>query len=360
MTGTQRATRHEQSHTLVGDIPAQLHDPDPLGRDLTLLRTRLYRFSDDPRHYLLAEHLEDRFLDGHLPTPATRRYIVHCLQALRSSGQPPAFATDIADAEGLDLPIQTAQREPFAYSRSLPGPSPQQVVAIVGAPRSGTSHLANLLAYQQQFAFFTTVSCWAWPIRNLRQPHRALFTDVGDIVFTVDNKRTRTIPALVMPAEAEDVYARAIPVYRHLAAHRYHLVPAQPGNLDVLRGAVTAHLRFFNRSRFLTKSPFNSLRIPQLDAHWGTTARYVHILRDQHQTAASMRRNRFEFVCDGRLLAAEDAWLLFTSAITTTAPADRRLTVTHRELLTDPTGTIRRILAWLGLQDPPRLPTNSP
>jgi len=356
---TRRGTRQKRRHSLVCDIPAQLQDPDRLGRDLTLFRTRLYRFSDDPRHYLLAEHLEDRYLAGSPLRPATRRYITHCLQALRTSGEPPTFAADIARAEGLDLNTETAQREPFAYSRNLPGPTPRQIIVIVGAPRSGTSHLANLLAYQQHFAFFTTVSCWAWPIRNLHQPHRLLFTDVGDIVFTVDNKRTRTIPALVMPAEAEDIYARAIPVYRHIAAHRYHVVPAQYGNLAMLQGAVTAHLRFFNRSIFLTKSPFNSLRIPQLDTHWGTAARYVHIVRDQHQAAASMRRNRFEFIYEGRLLTAEDAWLLFTSAVTTTAPADRLLTVTQRELLTDPMGALRGILRWLGLHDTPRLPSNS-
>lgn len=44
------------------------------------------------------------------------------------------------------------------------------VVLIVGAPRSGTSHLFNLLARHTGFAYFTTVSCWAWPTYNLSSP----------------------------------------------------------------------------------------------------------------------------------------------------------------------------------------------
>jgi len=240
-----------------------------------------------------------------------------------------------------------ADRQAFAWTNSLPSPPPQQIVDIVGAPRSGPSHLINLLAYQRRFAFFTTASCWAWPVRNLHHPNRRLFTDVGDCVFTLDNKRTRTIPALVMPGEAEDVYARAIPVYRHVGAHRYQLVPAHLGNLDLLRAAVNAHLRFFDQPVLVTKSPFNSLRIRQLDELWGPTTRYVHIIRDQRETADSMRRNRFEFIHDDQPLAAEDAWTLFTFAVNATAPHERVLTVTHCELLTDPSTTIGRILVWL-------------
>ncbi|HZD69822.1 MAG TPA: sulfotransferase [Actinomycetes bacterium] len=338
----------------VRDIPAQLQAPDPLGRDLALLRTRLYRFSDDPRHYLLAEHLEDRYLDGHPPQPATRDYVSRCLQALRASGQPLPFLPEIADAEGLDFDGAYAQRAPFAYTRHLAEPGPGQVVAIVGAPRSGTSHLHNLLAYQQHFAYFTTATCWAWPTRNLHQPHRRLFADTGEIVFTIDNKRTRTIPALVMPGEAEDIYARAIPVYRHLGGHRYHLNRARVGDLDVLRGAVAAHLRYFNRPLFLTKSPFNSLRIPQLDVCWGNRVRYLHIVRDRHQTAASLARNRFQFLRNGTFLSPEETWGLFTDSVADTAPLDRLLTITHLQLLTDPGGTIAMTLAWLGIEPPTR------
>jgi hypothetical protein len=46
---------------------------------------------------------------------------------------------------------------------------PSMVLIIVGAPRSGTSHLFNLLAGTGMFAYLTTASCWAWPVRNVGQ-----------------------------------------------------------------------------------------------------------------------------------------------------------------------------------------------
>ncbi|PZS09160.1 MAG: hypothetical protein DLM64_11260 [Solirubrobacterales bacterium] len=54
-----------------GAILPQLHAQDLAGRDLALLRTRLYRLSDDRRHYALTEALEERLLTGHLPCPFT-------------------------------------------------------------------------------------------------------------------------------------------------------------------------------------------------------------------------------------------------------------------------------------------------
>ncbi len=62
-----------------------------------------------------------------------------------------------------------------------------------------------------------------------------------------------------------------------------------------------------------------------------------------------MRRNRFEFLWEGRLLAAEEAWQLFTGAVRESAPAGRLVTVTHRELLADPDGVVAGILGWLGI-----------
>lgn len=46
------------------------------------------------------------------------------------------------------------QREQYRR-RPVPGTEPDRVVAIVGAPRSGTSHLYNLLAHSGAFAYFT-------------------------------------------------------------------------------------------------------------------------------------------------------------------------------------------------------------
>src|ERR1035441_1473788 len=73
--------------TAAGSIVRQLRAPDPDSRDVALLRTRLYRFSDDPRHYVLAEALEERLLTGHRLRPSTLTHVRQCLTAIRAHGQ---------------------------------------------------------------------------------------------------------------------------------------------------------------------------------------------------------------------------------------------------------------------------------
>jgi hypothetical protein len=115
------------------------------------------------------------------------------------------------------------------------------MVVIVGAPRSGASHLFNLLAATGSYSYFTTASCWAWPVRNLRQPERRVFTTLGETtVLTVDNKKTRIIPGLVMPGEAEDIWHRAMPVYRHIRDHRYDIRQQSEAVSAPTRGACFA------------------------------------------------------------------------------------------------------------------------
>lgn len=328
-------------------MATQLEDPDHIGRDLTLFRTRAYRFSDDPRHYVMAEQVEEDFLSGGSPSPAVLTQIRYGLDQLRTNGRIPAFDPDSAAAEGLDLELELARRGPHLYSTSLAAREPDLVLAIVGAPRSGTSHLVNVLARQHHFAYFTTASCWAWPVWNLHHSERHLFTEFGDVPLSVDNKRTRIIPSLVMPAEAEDVYARAIPVYRHMSGHRYAMNFSQQGDVGVLRAGTQAHIKYFNSTSFLTKSPFHCFRIPAFERLWGTRMRYVHIARDRDDSALSMARNNFEYIVNDRVLSPGEAWFLFENSLASALPTSRVLKVTYRQLLADERGLVRNILDWL-------------
>jgi Sulfotransferase family len=328
----------------------QLHLPDRAGRDLALLRTRVYRFSDDLRWYVLAESLEEQFLAGKQPKPSTMDTVRACLGRIREDGSIPAFPDSAAAAEGIDIQADLGERASHAWPWFTTGVRPATIVVIIGAPRSGTSHLFNLLAAAGRFSYFTTASCWAWPVRNLSQPARRAFTTLAEsTVLTVDNKKTRIIPGLVMPGEAEDIWHRAMPVYRHIRGHRYDIGHGpQAGNPGVLEAAASAHLAYFHRDTLLVKSPFSSFRIPQLERCWGNKLRYVHIVRDQDETADSIRRNHFEFESNGRLLAAEDAWALFTGAVEANAPADRTVTIRQADLLHDP----RSVLDALARQIP--------
>jgi hypothetical protein len=291
----------------------------------------------------MAEALEERLLAGRQLRPSTLAYVRQCLSAIRNTGTPTAFSEEIALAEGIDVTTELASRAPHSWQRARWVTKPLAVVLIVGAPRSGTSHLYNLLARSGRFAYFTTASCWAWPVRNLHHPRRHLFTRLGDPVLAVDNKRTRVIPGLIMPSEAEDIWARAIPAYRHIAAHRYEITAARPRHPEILRAAASAHLAYFRQSVLLAKTPFNSLRIPQIEETWGTAVRYIHITRRRHETADSMRRNHFEFLLDGHQLPAEDAWSLFVDSVHEHAPADRIITITHHDLLANTCSTLARI-----------------
>jgi hypothetical protein len=259
-----------------------------------------------------------------------------CLDKIRHDGSPMAFRDNLAEAEDIDIGAGLEERAPYMWQRVATAAPPRKVVVIVGAPRSGTSHLFNLLAATGRFAYFTTASCWAWPVRNLYQPGGRLFTVLTDTVLTVDNKRTRIIPGLVMPGEAEDIWHRAMPVYRHLRGHCYDISPQQEsGDPRILHAAAHAHLAHFNRDVLLVKSPFSSFRIPLIEQNWGTAARYIHIVREQHETAESMRRNQFEFITGDRLLDGESAWSLFVNAVRDNAPVDRTFVVRHDELLRD-------------------------
>jgi hypothetical protein len=98
-------------------ILRQLHAPDPVGRDIALLRTRLYRFSDDPRHYVLTEALEERLLAGHPALPPTVARVRESLAAIRATGQPLSFSDEVAAAEDIDVTAELAARTSYAWQR---------------------------------------------------------------------------------------------------------------------------------------------------------------------------------------------------------------------------------------------------
>jgi hypothetical protein len=79
----------------------QLHVPDQAGRDLALLRTRVYRFSSDLRWYVLAESLEEQFLAGKQPSTSTMGAVRACLRSIREDGSVPTFPDSAAVTEGI-------------------------------------------------------------------------------------------------------------------------------------------------------------------------------------------------------------------------------------------------------------------
>jgi hypothetical protein len=101
----------------------------------------------------------------------------------------------------------------------------------------------------------------------------------------------------------------------------------------------------------LAKSPFNSFRIPQIERLWGTTVRYIHIIRDQYEAADSMRRNHFEFTANGHLLTEEQAWSWFVSAVHDLAPADRTTIIRHQQLMNNPGHPVELIVDTIAVRE---------
>jgi hypothetical protein len=345
-TSARRTTGRDERRA---DLGRQLYAPDPVGRDLELFRTRSYRFTDDLNVYIFGEALVDRWLDGRRPNMQTMAYVRDSLDSIRRWG---IFRRpDTALLKDIDFDAELDRRSRSTNSHHLADQPPDLVVAVVGAPRSGTSHLVNVLAQTGEFAYFTTASCWAWPTHHLHDQRRTIL-DAADpylaqAILRVDNRRTRTIPALVMPGEAEDTFARAMPVYRHLGGHRYWVDSPRTGRLELLSRGVQAHMSHFSSTRFLTKSPFHAFRISHFEALWPERVRYLHIVRSRTDVAKSIRENGFEYWFGERPTSAEEARDRFVLAVQREAPPDRTMTLSHAELVEDATAVVDRVHRWL-------------
>ncbi|REE99973.1 sulfotransferase [Thermomonospora umbrina] len=331
-----------------------IRNPDPLGAGLAFYRIYGYRFTDDPTHFALAEVLEERYLaDLELDARAVS-HVRACVAAIKERGTLPAIDEIVIRNVRIDLDAELDAR--CRTLRQQPMILPRTVIAIVGAPRSGTTHLFNLLAKDGRFAYFTTASCWKWPTYNLERPGRRLFSRLSprdvEAVLSVDNATTRSIPALVMPWEAEDTNNRSHPVYSHPRWRVYDLHEPRPGDVNLLPQTVSDHLHFFGLRDFLTKSPYNTLRIRHLEQLWGDRMRYLHIVRDQAATADSLRRHSIAFRRAGRHLSEEDAWSLFIDTARRELPPDRSLHLSFSDLMIKPQQTIDTVSSWLGLPPP--------
>lgn len=322
---------------------------------LSLFRTRAARFCDDPAAWVLAEHLDERYLAGISPHHATLRAVERFLDMVRH-GEPPTIPTaQLADVEKLDLAAALAARHAHTQhvTRRL-RLDLGMAVFIVGAPRSGTSYLFNLLAAHGAFAFFTNVSCWAWPTYGLAHTAKKLFTDLGDHAFAIDTKALKLDPRLIVPAEAEDIFQRAIPCYTHLGGHEYQLTNPKLADPDVLDRAIAAHLDYLRSRRFLAKSPFNTFRIVELHQRFGARCRFIHLCRNGYDVAASIRANGFTYHHRGRRLTAEAAWATHVDTALRHASRVPMLLLRYEDLIDDPDRELARLFDWLGLDLQPR------
>lgn len=315
---------------------------------LSLFRMRAARFTDDLPTTALAELLDERLVAGRPPRPDTLDAVTAFLDAVRS-GAPPELPVDphlLADREGLDLAAALADRHAHTAA-SICDRRPELAVFIVGAPRSGTSHLFNLLATHPGLAHLTNVSCWAWPTFGLATTGKRPCPP--DLAAASDSKQLKVDPIWRLPAEGEDVLNRTVPAYAHLRRHTYRLQPAAVTDPALLHRAVGAHLIHLDARWFLAKSPFNTFRIPQLAALFGAAARFVHLHRDGYQSAASIAANRFEYQQPGSPGTPIGAWIAHVRAAVEHSEDVPMLHVAYERLASAPVATLRWITDWLAV-----------
>lgn len=328
---------------------------------LSLLRTRLYRFTSDRAAYVLVEALDERRLEGRPPLPETGRVLDDALREISDGREPVLDASALADLEHLQLGSLLGARESYEErERMLPAADIGEVLLIVGAPRSGTSHLLNLLAFQRTWAYLTNVSCWAWPTYNLNSTLRASFEGKGPGVFRRDSKELRLNGDLILPSEAEDLMSRAIPSYDHIRGHEYRLLEPRIADEALLTQALQAHARHFGRTRVVLKSPFSTFRLRQFARIFGASLRVIHIHRDGYEAAASIGENSFVYYTQEGLSTPAMGWAAHVHAALDAEPHIPILRVALEGVRRDAETELKRVFDWLELDAVPRLPAAGP
>ena len=219
--------------------------------ELELFRTRVQRFCSRDAELALAEELVDRHARRRPLCRVTWEAIAR-FRASWSRGEEVTLERErVAAVEGIDLRGAVARR------LSAPAPLPigvETATFIVGAPRSGTTWLYNLLAYDGAFAYPTTVSCHRWPTWGLRHSTRALLHECPAEILLCDTKALRLRNEYALPSEYESLFHGAIPVYDHLGGHEYAIRRAVSCDAVMLHADAGEHAAWFG-VRTTSRSP---------------------------------------------------------------------------------------------------------
>jgi hypothetical protein len=327
---------------------------------LALLKSRVYRFSDDDETHIAAECIEDMHQAGRYLADQTVELAQQQLASFDRGPELSFFQPEvISQLEQLDLAKEAAARQEFA-KRQIPSCGLDRVICIVGSPRSGSSLLFNLLVFQGCFSYFTNLSHHCWASYNLRRTKSIPFNKCDAEMFTIDTRRLKLMSGMLLPAECEYIFHRAFSTYQHLATHSYGLHAAYPVNPDVLTNSIRHHVDFFQESDLLCKSPFNSFRMESLASLLGENCVFIHIVRNGYDTSLSIAENGFRYKLPSRCAEfanSRESWRHFVRSVLEYPKQDRVLTVRFEELLDDCHRQMRRISEWLDIQlDPSRIP----
>jgi hypothetical protein len=285
----------------------------------------------------------------------------------------PRYALRLFATTMGSLPNSVAARyEDSRYTSQIDGTRVVAPLFILGHWRSGTTHLHNLLALDDRFAFPT--------LYEVMYPHTFLTTErIGSRLLAplltrrryMDNMEQRWhLPhedefALCIATSLSPYMSFAFP---HRRAHydRYlTLRDVDPEELDRWRSAV---LQFYKKLTWkygrplIIKSPTHTARIKLL-LEMFPEARFVHIHRDPYaivQSTRHMHRTGVPHICLQRPDPIDaDTWILkrFKAMYDaffeerTLIPAGQYHEIRFEEIESDPIGQIENLYATLSLPD---------
>lgn len=171
-------------------------------------------------------------------------------------------------------------------------------IFIVGCPRSGTGLLHQLMRLHPNLAWVTPLTNWIcghdWQdtlgIRTVRAAERLLLTCPPTLrppFLRGPFDGSLSVPDVPETHEGHSIWNRHLPADQHAATAE----DVTPGAQDYLHRVIRWHMRYFERPRFICKTPRNLFRIPYFHAVF-SDAHFVHLVRDGRAVAASILKRR--------------------------------------------------------------------
>ena len=232
---------------------------------------------------------------------------------------------------------------------------PKKYVHIIGSTRSGTSHIFNLLAYQGCFAYFTNLSHQNWFAHNLKNNRdKIIFEHLDKNCLTENSKIMRLKNNLIIPSESENIWNMSFKCYKHLVGHSYEIFQKCKCNyLDNFKKNVSDHCNFFDRSLFLSKSPFNSFCMDEIQALDPENTYFIHIIRNGISIPLSMEENNFLFKKENNanFLTSDEAWVFYIESVLKKAKKNFLIkTIKLEDFLDDTNKVLNDIFEWLNIK----------
>lgn len=315
---------------------------------LALFKRRIYNFNENLDLHIFAEELINKFIEGETISSKTYEDLNQCLDFLKKNGQLFFDLKANAQRENIDIKKEFKKRIQFE-KQHLKSTTPKKIVHIIGSPRSGTTFLFNLLAYYGDFAYFSDISHIEWSLYNHINRTRPFLHELEPNILSEDTKKLRIQLDTILPAEVENIMNSYIPVRKLIKSHEYFISKPDKYDLSGLWKSISTHLQYFDCCNFLTKSPFNSFRIPYL-SELDVPTYFIHLFKDGYQVTDSIRENKFKYFSYDQ---SEDSpvafWDMHLKEVEKYSADKKIIHISYRDIFEDSKNCLTDLLSFIGV-----------